>query len=583
MRKTNKRSGVLTLCQWRIVLFLFILSQISCTNQEKTTGTSVEIYNINKSALFEKYAVVSAHPLASEIGAQVLADGGNAVDAAIAVQFALAVCYPVAGNIGGGGFMLYRAADGKFEALDFREKAPLAAHRDMYLDSEGELVNGLSLQGHLASGVPGTVDGMWRAFNKLSKLKDWSRLLLPAIELAEQGFAISSQEANWLNRYHEYFIRVNEIKPVFVKDEQWNTGDTLVQPELAKTLKTIAEEGREGFYSGKVAAYMLEEMKKGGGIITQEDLTSYKSIWRKPVKGTYGPYTIISMPPPSSGGVALCQLFNAISAYDIGSLGFHSADAIHLIVEAERRVYADRAMHLGDNDFYDVPVDQLMDKSYMLDRMSDVKMEMATQSDSIHAGTFNESEQTTHFSIVDQWGNAVSLTTTINTAYGSKLVIPGAGFLMNNEMDDFSTKQGVANYFGLLGNEANAIEPGKRMLSSMSPTIVEKEGELHIVLGSPGGSTIITSVFQVLLNIMEFGMSAEEATAACRFHHQWQPDEIKVEDACFETDLIDDLKGRGHRIVERSSIGRIETIVINDDKLLDAAADPRGDDSASGK
>ncbi len=567
-------------------LILFFSCLVIVCHACKQNDTNVLQRNENnpivKEMKLKNAAVVSAHHLASEIGTQILKDGGNAIDAAISVQFALAVCYPVAGNIGGGGFLIYRSSDGKYDALDFRETAPILAHKDMFLDSLGNVIQNKSLIGHQACGVPGTVDGMWNAYNRYSKLKDWKKLIEPSIKLASDGFAISDRQASRLNKYKEYFNRNNNASHAFVKYKAWKGGDTLTQKELANTLQLIANNGRDGFYSASVADKIVSEMKRGAGIISHKDLTEYKSKWRDVIYADYKEYRIASMPPPSSGGITLVQLFNAVENYNLKELGFHSKEMIHLIVEAERRVYADRASYLGDSDFYNVPIAQLTDEAYMKYRMEDFDLEKASSSTSIKEGQIKESEQTTHFSIVDSMGNAVSLTTTLNTAYGSKVVVSGAGFFLNNEMDDFSIKPGVPNYYGLVGNEANAIEPQKRMLSSMSPSIVEKAGKLKMVVGSPGGSTIITSVFQTIINVIEYEMSAAEATHSCRFHHQWLPDQIMIEDSCFSTELINSLQVMGHDVNIRIPIGKVETIVKLENGSLDAAADIRGEDSVSG-
>ena len=578
MPSNIKRSIFLSAFIFSLVCFSFN----SC-KQEKEIQGAFELIESVKEGKFEKAAVVSAHPLASEIGKEILMKGGNAIDAAIAVQFALAVCYPAAGNIGGGGFMILRTKDGIYEALDFRETAPASAHRDMYLNEEGEVIQGLSLNGALAAGIPGSVDGMWEAFQKYSKLKQWTTLVEPSVELARRGYEISAQEAGWLNRFKESFLEVNKDTIILVNAQsEWKEGDLLIQEDLARTLSLIAEKGRDGFYTGEVAEQIVAEMDRSGGIITLDDLRNYRSVWREVIKSEYKDYTVVGMPPPSSGGIALAMLLNAMESQELDSLEFHSPEAIHLMAEAERRVYADRAIHFGDSDFYDVPVEQLLSKEYMKDRMEDFDPVKASLTSDIQAGNMKESEETTHFSILDEEGNAVSLTTTINTGYGSKLMVSGAGFLLNNEMDDFSAKPGVPNFFGLVGTEANAIEANKRMLSSMTPTIVEKDGELRIIVGTPGGSTIITSVFQVLMNIIEFDMNAYEATSACRFHHQWKPDNIFIEEQCFSDSLKTLMNNLGHEVVTRSGIGKVETIMINDEGLVEAAADPRGDDSASG-
>ncbi len=541
----------------------------------------IDEYQFTKTAIEDSVMVVSAHPVATKIGVDVLRDGGNAIDATIAVQFALAVCYPVAGNIGGGGFMIYRDASGISTTLDFREKAPAAAFADMYLDENGMAVSELSRTAELAAGVPGTVDGMIQAFEKYSKLKDWRRLIQPAINIAEKGFYITEKQANSLNKKREDFDKYNRASTPF-NAKEYQKGDLLIQTDLAKTLSAIRDQGRSGFYEGWVADKIVLQMNEGNGIISKQDLKDYQSKWREPIVTNYRGYEIISMPPPSSGGIALAQLLEMIEPYDIKKMGLHSVENIHLLVEAERRVYADRATHLGDNDFYDVPVDMLMDDEYLKNRMLNFNSQKASLSDSIKAGQAKESLETTHFTIVDLEGNTVSLTTTINAAYGAKTVVQGAGFILNNEMDDFSAKPGTPNMFGLVGAEANKIEPGKRMLSSMTPTIVTKNGKTFLTVGSPGGSTIITSVFQTIVNVIDHGMTASDAVAAPRFHHQWLPDEIKFEEEGFDQTLIDSLKAMGHKIKQKGKIGKVECIYYNKDGMIEGAADIRADDTAMG-
>ena len=567
------------------------LGMYSCKDNTPLETVSMED-RIVKEVIANKAGIATAHPAATQIGLDILKAGGNAIDAAIATQFALAVCYPVAGNIGGGGFMVIRNADGTNATLDFREMAPSAAHKDMYLDKNGDVIKGLSTYGHLASGVPGSVAGMIEAFNKYSKLKDWRQLVQPSVDLAAEGVELTTREADALNRYKERFLKANTRPTRFVKDGEWTNGEILYQPELAKVLEAVRDRGFDGFYKGWVADSIVAEMERGGGIVSLDDLANYEAKWREPLIGEYRGHTIISMPPPSSGGIALQQLLGSIESYDIGSYGLHSTEAVHLMVEAERRVYADRAIHLGDSDYYDVPLEGLIQDVYNQDRMKSFDANKASISTDIEAGTPapKESDQTTHFSIVDEYGNAVSLTTTINTGYGSKVVVGGAGFFLNNEMDDFSSKPGVPNFFGLIGNEANSIQPGKRMLSSMTPTIVlDPGGNLKIVVGTPGGSTIITSVFQTIVNILDFNMNATEATQACRFHHQWLPDLTFYEPECFNDELMNQLTDMGHKLMSRAEltggnglIGKIETILINDEGKLEVAADRRANDTAMG-
>jgi gamma-glutamyltranspeptidase / glutathione hydrolase len=557
-----------------ILVVLFIFSS-AC----KQTPPVFEGYDIKKTAISQKAMVVSAHPEATKAGIAMLEKGGNAVDAAIAVQLALAVVYPGAGNIGGGGFMVFRDKDGNVKTLDYREKAPLAASRDMYLDSLGNVTD-KSVDGHLAVGVPGTVAGLFESM-QYAKL-DFKELIAPAIRLAEKGFYITAEEAKDLNDNMADFKEHNTSIPVFVKNAPWVANELLVQKDLAETLKRIRDNGKAGFYEGKTADLLVKEMQAGGGIITHEDLKKYEAKWREPITFNYKNYEIHSMPPASSGGVCLAQMLGMIENYSIGEYGFHSTDAVHLMVEAERRAYADRTEHLGDADFYKVPLKQLMDKNYLKSRMANFDPAKASASQMTAAGTMKESEETTHLSVVDGEGNAVSVTTTLNLGYGSKVVVTGAGFLLNNEMDDFSAKPGVPNSFGLVGKAANAIEPQKRMLSSMTPTIVEREGKLFMVVGTPGGSTIITSVFQSFLNVAEFGMTMTEAVQAKRFHHQWLPDVVFYEEGAFTEVQLKALTDRGHTMKLRESIGRVDAILVRKDGSLEGAADNRGDDHAEG-
>ena len=541
------------------------------------------IIQLNAQESYRNGAVVTAHPEASKVGVEILKKGGNAIDAAIAVQFALAVVYPNAGNIGGGGFLVYRDAKGKTDALDYREKAPLKASEDMYWDKNGNAITDLSLYGQFAAGVPGTVDGMVKAHEKYGKL-NWKELVQPAISLAQKGFKITKQQANELTNKHNDFVKYNSKTNALTSKSSWKEGDLLIQKELANTLKLIQKKGRAGFYEGKTADLIVKEMKRGNGIISHEDLKQYQSVWRTPVSGNYKGLKVISMPPPSSGGIALVSLFQSIEDYPINKWGFQADSTIQVMVEAERRVYADRAEHLGDPDFIKVPQKQLLDKSYNVSRMKDFSFDKATPSSAIKAGKIigKESMETTHYVIVDKDGNAASVTTTLNNSYGSLVVVEGAGFLLNDEMDDFSVKPGTPNLYGLVGGKANAIEPSKRMLSSMTPSILEKDGKLFMVVGTPGGSTIITSVFQAILNVVDFGMTMQEAVAAPRFHHQWLPDQIDYEPNAISENVRESLKQKGYTLKERKPYGRVEGILVNTDGTYQAGADPRGDDKAVG-
>lgn len=541
------------------------------------------IIQLNAQESYKNGAVVTAHPEASKVGVEILKKGGNAIDASIAVQFALAVVYPNAGNIGGGGFLVYRDAKGKTDALDYREKAPLKASEDMYWDKNGNAITDLSLYGQFAAGVPGTVDGMVKAHEKYGKL-NWKELVQPAINLAQKGFKITKQQASELTNKHNDFVKYNSKTNALTSKSSWKEGDLLVQKDLANTLKLIQQKGRAGFYEGKTADLIVKEMKRGNGIISHEDLKQYQSVWRTPVSGNYKGLKVISMPPPSSGGIALVSLFQSIEDYPINKWGFQADSTIQVMVEAERRVYADRAEHLGDPDFIKVPQKQLLDKSYNVNRMKDFSFDKATPSSAIKAGEIigKESMETTHYVIVDKDGNAASVTTTLNNSYGSLVVVEGAGFLLNDEMDDFSVKPGTPNLYGLVGGKANAIEPSKRMLSSMTPSILEKDGKLFMVVGTPGGSTIITSVFQAILNVVDFGMTMQEAVAAPRFHHQWLPDQIDYEPNAISENVRESLKQKGYTLKERKPYGRVEGILVNTNGTYQAGADPRGDDKAVG-
>ncbi len=541
------------------------------------------IIQLNAQESYKNGVVVTAHPEASKVGVEILKKGGNAIDASVAVQFALAVVYPNAGNIGGGGFLVYRDAKGKTDALDYREKAPFKATEDMYWDKNGNAITELSLYGQFAAGVPGTVDGMVKAHEKYGKL-NWKDLVQPAINLAQKGFKITKQQASELTNKHNDFVKYNPKTNALTSKSSWKEGDLLIQKDLANTLKLIQQKGRAGFYEGKTADLIVKEMKRGNGIISHEDLKQYQSVWRTPVSGNYKGLKVISMPPPSSGGIALVSLFQSIENYPINKWGFQADSTIQVMVEAERRVYADRAEHLGDPDFFKVPQNQLLDKSYNVNRMKDFSFNKATPSSAIKAGEIigKESMETTHYVIVDKDGNAASVTTTLNNSYGSLVVVEGAGFLLNDEMDDFSVKPGTPNLYGLVGGKANAIQPQKRMLSSMTPSILEKDGKLFMVVGTPGGSTIITSVFQAILNVVDFGMTIQEAVAVPRFHHQWLPDQIDYEPNAISENVRESLKQKGYILKERKAYGRVDGILVNPNGTYQGGADPRGDDKIEG-
>jgi len=527
--------------------------------------------------------VVSAHPLASKVGVDILKKGGNAIDAAIATQFALAVVYPGAGNLGGGGFMLARLKDGSFDALDYREMAPSKSTTNMYLGETGEAIPELSMLGHLASGVPGTVAGLEESHKKYGKLP-WKDLVQPAIDLALNGFTLTEREAGGLNYIQEDLKKYNSVLPANLINENWKAGDTIRYSDLGHTLERIRDNGRAGFYEGQTAKDIVDEMERGKGLITYEDLKNYQAVWRTPISTIYKGHKIVSMPPPSSGGVALFQLLKSVENQPIREWGWNSPKTVHLMVEAERRAYADRAVYLGDPDFFKVPIEELISDSYVKTRMSNFQPEVATPSSAIKEGemTVVESEETTHLSVIDKEGNAVAVTTTLNGGYGSRVVVGGSGFFLNNEMDDFSVKAGVPNMYGAVGGEANKIEPGKRMLSSMTPTLVEKDGALLMVVGTPGGTTIITSVFQIILNVIDHGMTMQQAVEAKRFHSQWAPDLVFNEKNAFsEKDSIA-LTKLGHTFKMRRSIGSVDAILVRADKKLEGGADPRGDDKAEG-
>ena len=538
----------------------------------------------------ENGMVVSARMEASQAGLEILKQGGNGVDAAVAVGFALAVVHPAAGNVGGGGFMVIRFADGEATTFDYREKAPAAARSTMYLDTTGAAISRLSREGHLASGVPGSPAGLLLAHQRYGELplKD---VIAPAIRLADKGFRLSSDNAAGFNRRYRTWSQFESTKKYFTKgspDRQYQPGELFVQEDLADILRRIRDRGHDGFYRGETAELIAAEMERGGGLITMEDLAAYEAVEREPVIGSYRGHKIVAMRPPSSGGIALIQLLNAVEPHDIRGLGYHSSSTIHLMGEAMRRVYADRAEWLGDPDYFDVPLEALIEKSYMRERMSDFDpYEADFSADIMHGEPLAvESTETTHYSVVDTEGNAVSVTTTINGSYGSDVVVDGAGFFLNNEMDDFAVKPGVPNMYGLLGSQANAIEPGKRMLSSMTPTILEDpEGRLFMVIGSPGGSRIITIVFQVIMNVIDHRMDIQEAVSARRVHHQWLPDVLEHEALALPEDVQRNLIERGWALDAEGRWGRADGITVHHDGdvvQMQGGADPRGEDVAVG-
>ena len=570
----------------KIVILLLAAGCIQSVNSQSVpsfvgAGKTVDPYkySIVKKGEFNKAAVSCAHPLASEIGAAIMKKGGNAFDASIAMQLALAVVYPGAGNIGGGGFLLARKSNGELIGIDYREAAPSKASRDMYLDKNGNVQMALSQTGHLASGIPGTIAGLFATLD-YAKLP-FKQLIQPAIDLAEKGFVISEREAAGLNSTRESFIKYSTRPTAFVKENKWKAGDTLVQKELAATLKRVQKEGAKGFYEGETAKLIVEEMQRGNGIITLDDLKDYTAKLRSPLEFDYRGHHIISFAPPSSGGILIAQMLKMIEKYPVSSYGFQTVKSVQLMIEAERRAYADRAEHMGDPDFYNVPVKTLIDETYLAKRMSDYTPDKAGSSTSVKAGVIKESEETTHISIMDEDGNMVSVTYTLNGGYGSRTVVGGAGFILNNEMDDFSVKPGAPNMYGAVGGEANSIQPGKRMLSSMVPTLILKNNKPYVVVGTPGGTTIPTSVYQAIVNIIDFSMNADDAINKPKFHHQWLPDEVMVEKD-FDADVKKQLQAMGYKISERAAIGRTEAIRILPNGKRETAADKRGDDSVAG-
>ena len=535
----------------------------------------------NEGTISNNGMVVSAREEASQIGIDILKKGGNAFDAMVATELALAVSYPSAGNIGGGGFMVYRKFDGSIGSLDYREKAPLKSYNNMYLDDNEEIIDGLSVIGALSVGVPGTIAGIFEVHDKLGSLTI-QEIIKPVIELANKGVIVTSKQSEKIKENQKYFGLVNKNPILF--DKKYKTNDTIKHENLANTLSRIMLNGKDEFYKGETAVKLVSFIKKNGGIITLEDLKNYKPIWRDPITFKYDDLNIISMSPPSSGGICINQILKMVEPYDLESYGHNSLNYIKLLVEAARRSFADRSHYLGDPDFIKIPIDNLVSPEYLKQRMKDFSFDKPTYSNELTYGNLsvNESEETTHYSIVDQFGNAVAATTTLNGSYGSKLYCEELGFFLNNEMDDFSSKPGFPNMYGLIGGEANKIEPEKRMLSSMTPTIVEKNNKLYMTLGTPGGSTIITSVIQTILNVHEFKMSMHEAVNSARFHHQWMPDSIRIESERFDNKLKNQLLNDGYKLNDKGLIGRVDGILIKSNKQLEGGADNRGDDIAIG-
>jgi gamma-glutamyltranspeptidase/glutathione hydrolase len=568
----KKKHALLSLC------ILLCFWQCDSPKKEISQSTTPVLGLISQKAM-----VVSAREEASRIGSEIMQQGGNAFDAMVATEMALAVCYPNAGNLGGGGFMVYRTHQGEVGALDFREKAPLRANRDMFLDENKKYLQDKSKTGGLAVGVPGTIAGMFKAHKRFGSLP-MQTILRPVILLAKNGFKITEKQAKQFNDYSGVFKQVNQENSIYTK--KFKAGDVFKNEALANTLQQISDNGRSAFYQGEIAKTLVAFLQKNGGIISLKDLDNYQAIWREPIVFNYKDLRIISMSPPSSGGICMAQILKTTANYPIAQYGHNTTKTTQVLTEAQRRAYADRSHYLGDPDFIDIPVDSLLSDAYLKGRMDSFSFEGATPSKELTHGAISQAEstETTHYSIIDSYGNAIAVTTTLNASFGSKLYNKKLGFFLNNEMDDFSAKPGTPNLFGLIGGDANAIAPQKRMLSSMTPTLVEKDNKLWMTLGTPGGSTIITSVLQTILNVYEFNMSMQQAVDAPRFHHQWLPDIVKVEATSFDAKTIKELENKGYVVDYKnaSSIGRVDAILVLSDGSLEGGADKRGDDTAVG-